>query len=309
LFTKFNQKYKTIFLDSSSTAFDLEEKVNIVLSPSMYWVKKLSLPLQKASEVKKLLESIFEDSLPLGNYNYSVYKEGDFFFAFAYDDKFIIDTLEAKGITVANVAGVYFAQSELGFIEGAVKINETQSIFLKDDILILLPCCWVEESGDLNIDEVTLSKRGINLEQFGHLVDTKSLYKIGAILVAFIILIMSEWIITSSKVDGFNDKKETLFEKAKLQATMFQNKAMLKKYTNVHSKQVSIREITSIVLSTRLKASETLTHLTLKDKKITAQYNLISQPTINAIKKELKREKIEFNIDKKNGHFIFEMML
>ena len=275
----------------------------------MYWVKKLSLPLQKASEVKKLLESIFEDSLPLGNYNYSVYKEGDFFFAFAYDDKFIIDTLEAKGISVANIAGVYFAQSELGFIEGAVKINETQSIFLKDDILILLPCCWVEESGDLNIDEVTLSKRGINLEQFGHLVDTKSLYKIGAILVAFIILIMSEWIITSSKVDGFNDKKETLFEKAKLQATMFQNKAMLKKYTNVHSKQVSIREITSIVLSTRLKASETLTHLTLKDKKITAQYNLISQPTINAIKKELKREKIEFNIDKKNGHFIFEMML
>jgi len=309
LFTKFNQKYKTIFLDSSSAAFELDEKVNVVLSPSMYWVKKLSLPLQKVSEVKKLLESIFEDTLPLGNYNYSVYKEGEFFFAFAYDDKFIIDTLEDKGIAVANVAGVYFAQSELGFIEGAVKINETQSIFLKDDILILLPCCWVEESGDLNIDEIKLSKRGINLAQFGHIVDSKSLYKIGAILVAFIVLIMSEWMITSSKVDDFSDKKETLFAKAKLQATMFQNKAMLKKYTKIHTKQVSIREITSIILSTRLRPSETLTQLILKDKKITAYYNIISQPTINAIKKELKSKKIEFNIDKKNGHFIFEMIL
>ena len=309
MFTKFNQKYKTIFLDSSSAAFELDEKVNVVLSPSMYWVKKLSLPLQKVSEVKKLLESIFEDTLPLGNYNYSVYKEGEFFFAFAYDDKFIIDTLEDKGIAVANVAGVYFAQSELGFIEGAVKINETQSIFLKDDILILLPCCWVEESGDLNIDEIKLSKRGINLAQFGHIVDSKSLYKIGAILVAFIVLIMSEWMITSSKVDDFSDKKETLFAKAKLQATMFQNKAMLKKYTKIHTKQVRIREITSIILSTRLRPSETLTQLILKDKKITAYYNIISQPTINAIKKELKSKKIEFNIDKKNGHFIFEMIL
>ena len=138
MFTKFNQKHKTFFLDLSSPAVEVDEKVNIILSPSMYWVKKLSLPLSKSSEAKKLLESIFEDTLPLGNYNYSVYKEGKFFFAFAYDDKFIIDTLEEKGISVANVASVHFAQSELGFIEGAVKINETQSIFLKDGILILL---------------------------------------------------------------------------------------------------------------------------------------------------------------------------
>ena len=68
-------------------------------------------------------------------------------------------------------------------------------------------------------------------------------------------------------------------------------------------------QITSVVLSTRLKPSETLVSLTLKEKKITAHYNLISQPTISAIKKELKKKKIEFSVDKKNGHFIFEMML
>jgi hypothetical protein len=126
---------------------------------------------------------------------------------------------------------------------------------------------------------------------------------------AFIILIVSKWIITSSKVNDFTTKKESLFAKEKLQATMFQNKAMLKKYTKIHKKQMSVREITSVILSTRLKAAETLTNLTLKDKKIIARYNIISQPTINAIKKELKSKKIEFNIDKKNGHFIFEMIL
>ena len=89
MFTQFNQKYKTIFLDPSSDISSVEEKVNVILSPSLYWVKKLSLPLKKASEAHKLLPSIFEETLPLGNYNYSVYKKGDDFFAFAYDDKAI----------------------------------------------------------------------------------------------------------------------------------------------------------------------------------------------------------------------------
>ncbi len=309
MFTKFNQKYKIIFLDSSSSGLDIEEKVNVILSPALYWVKKLALPLKKASEAQKLLPSIFEETLPLGNYNYSVYKKGDDFFAFAYDDKMIIDELEDKGIAISNVANVYFAQSEFGFIEGAIKINETQSIFIKDDILILLPCSFVEESGDLNLDEITLSNHSITLAQFGHIVDNKSLYKIGAILVALIVLIVSELFITSSKLDDFSTKKEELFEKAKLQSTMFQNKAMLKKYTKIHTKQTRIREASSIVLSSKLKASEKLLKMTLKDKKLVAEYNLLSQGSINAIKKKLISNKIVFNIDKKKDNFIFEMKI
>ena len=164
-----------------------------------------------------------------------------------------LDTLEDKNIAISNVVNVYFSQSELGFIEGAVKINETQSIFAKDDILILLPCCWVEESGDLNLDELTLSSHSITLAQFGHIVDNKSLYKIGAILVALIALIISELFITSSKLDDFSIKKEELFQRAKLQSTMFQNEAMLKKYAKIHTKQTHIREASSIVLSSKLK--------------------------------------------------------
>jgi len=309
LFTKFNQKYRTIFLDTSSTVFELDEKVNVLLSPSMYWVKKLSLPLQKVSEAKKLLESIFEDTLPPGNYNYSVYKEGEFFFAFAYDDKFIIDTLEEKGISVANVANVYFAQSELAFIEGAVKINETQSIFLKDDVLILLPCCWVEESGDLNIEDIKLSKHSINLAQFGHIVDNKSLYKIGAILSMFILLAVVELFITTDKIQQIEMDRDGVFEKYHLKATMFQNRAMLKRYKGIYNQQSRLREYISNILALKLKKGHKIEAIALKAKRLTVTFSGIDSKNKSYIIDRLNTKHIDFKHKFKGKTFELEMSI
>jgi hypothetical protein len=309
LLTKFNKKHKTFFLDTSSPHNNIDEPVNIILSPSLYWVKRLLLPVQKASEVKKLLRSIFEDILPPGNYNYSAYRDGEYFFTFAYDDKLIIDTLEEKGISISNVVGVYFAQKELGFIDGARKINKTQSVFFKDEILISLPSQLFKEGEYVDVDKIPLSKHSIKLSEFGNIIDTNTLYRVGAILISLIFVIITELLITSSKADQYNTKKESLFKNAKLQATMFQNKAMLKKYTKIHTKQVKIREIMNIILSTKLNSSETLNKLIFKDKKLTAYYSTISQKTIVSIKKVLNTKKVKFYIKKKKEQHIVEITL
>ena len=306
---KFNKNIKTIFLDIDSPLIEIDEKVNVILSPSLYWVKKLPLPVKYARDAKKLLPSIFDDTLTEGNYNYSVYKEGDEFVVFAYDDRAILSVLEAKGILISNVANVFFAQSELNFIEGAYKVNETQSIFLKDDILILLPCCWIEESGDLKLEEVSLSKHSITLAQFGHIIDNKSIYKIGAILVVLIMLVSVELYITNTKANKAEELKSTLFQKAKLQSTMFQNRALLKKYNKIHTVQKKIREISSALLSTKLASSENLSKFYLKEKKLTAQFTPLSQKSIDALKKRLKANKIVFSTKQKKDNMIFEMRL
>ena len=49
--------------------------------------------------------------------------------------------------------------------------------------------------------------------------------------------------------------------------------------------------------------------MTLKDKKLIAEYNLLSQGSINAIKKKLKSKSIAFSIDKKKDNFLIEMKL
>lgn len=309
MFTIFNQEYKTVFLDPDSPEVVVLEKVNIILSPSLYWVKKLSLPVKYARDAKKLLPSIFEDTLPEGNYSYSVYKKDDKFFAFAYDDKVIIDMLKEKGVAVANVASVYFAQSELFVIEGALKVNEMQTICVKDEIVILLPRSWVEESGELDLDGLNLSKHSITLAQFGHIVDRSSLYTMGAVLIALIVLVSTELFITSAKVNGLINLKEKLFTKSKLQATMFQNEAALKKYEKIDQKQAGLRAYVAMVLSLKLKPSESLVKMGLKNKLFSADFNALSEETISSITKKLKRSGFKFKTGSKKETWHMEMLL
>ncbi len=243
MLTRFNQDKKIIFLDPHTELLVSDEKLHIILSPSLYWVKKVILPLKHAREAKKLLESLFEDVLPEGNYSYSVYKaseEGEFFI-FAYEDKSILDLLTKQGISSSNIGSVHFAQSELYNLQGAMKINETQSIYVKDGIVTLVPCCWIQESGMLSIEDTQLSKHKIILTQFGHIVDSSSLIKISAILGLFILLIWVELFILKQDIQKIQAQSSELFIKYKLKPTIFQNKALLKKYTKIHTNQTKLR--------------------------------------------------------------------
>ena len=85
---KFNTQLKTLFLDPHSEIEHTDEKVNIILSPALYWVKRQTLPVKYIRDAMKLLPSIFEESVPEGHYSYSAYKDGDTFVLFAYDDKY-----------------------------------------------------------------------------------------------------------------------------------------------------------------------------------------------------------------------------
>lgn len=312
MFTRFNKKQTTLFLDpNSSDTYSISEgeKVNVILSPALYWVKKLSLPMKYARDAKKLLPSLFEESLPEGKYSYSVYKEEDEFLIFAYEDKLILDAMSRVGISASSVASVHFAQSEMQSVKGALKINETQSIYVKDGIVVLLPCCWIEESGDLDLSTLKLSKHKVTLQQYAHIVKNTSLYKIAAVLIALSLLVFGEYLITKQKTDEIRKLKDELFLKYKLKPTMLQNKSMLSKYENIHKKQTNLRAYISYLLALRLKGSEKLTNLRVEDKTLVAEFSDVSKQTISNIQKKLKSKKVNFKTQMKSKVFYVEMQL
>lgn len=263
---KFNQDKKIIFLDPLTNITTVDGKLHIILSPSLYWVKKVKLPLKYTHDAKKLLISMFEDILPDGDYSYSIYKDKiqdknskeNSFFIFAYEDKVILDLLNTKGINSNNIASIHFAQSELDIIEGALKINDKQSIYIKDSIVTLVPCSWIEEKGDLDLKNIKLSNNKITLQQFGHIVDSSSFKKIAAVLVVFIILTLSELFIVNSNIDKIHIQTQELISKYKLNPTMFQNKAVLKKYKSIHATQTNFRQEISKALNQ--KGIKTITY-------------------------------------------------
>jgi len=305
----FDKQLKTLFLDPASSPFKLEEDVNIILSPSLYWVKKVSLPLKYVREVKPLLPSLFEDTLPNGIYSYSAYKAGDEFYIFAYEDKAIIDTLNSKGILPTQVKNVHFAQSELSEVKGAIKVNETQSIYVKDEIVILVPCCWIEESGDLNINSVSLSKHTISLKQFGHIVNDKSLYTFATIFSLLIILVALEYFITLQKISSTSELRDKLFVQYGLKSTMIQNRSMLSEYKTLHKTQTSLREAASYILSLNLVKEQKLTQLVMKGKKLTAAFIGVKKGDEVAIEKVLKSKKLQFISNFKDDTWYVEIEL
>ncbi|MFK5937062.1 MAG: hypothetical protein QM497_01585 [Sulfurimonas sp.] len=296
MFSKFNKQIDTIFLDINSSSFETSEHVNVILSPSLYWVKKVSLPVKYLRDVKALLPSLFEDILPHGNYSYSAYKSGEEFYIFAYEDKLILDTLHNKGITTAQVHNIYFSQREIFDIHGAIQIDETQSLYKKDDILLLVPSAWTTSHTKLfrTLDKIVLSKNSIALKQFSHLVNEKSLYALASVAVIFLILIASEYFITLEKISKVESLKEKVFAKAGLKATMFQNKSMLKEYQQTDKIQKTVRKRMVNILNIPLKNDTKILDLSLRGKTIKVAFEPISDGVKSTIFNDLKSKNIKF---------------
>lgn len=307
MFTRFKQKYQTIFLDSNTPQMELEGKVNIILSPSLYWVKKLTLPVKYLREVKKLLPSIFEDILPDEHYSYYAYKKDQEYVVFAYEDKKILELLAAKNISLANVANIYFAQSELDTLEGAYKINEIQSLFVKDSIVVVVPCCWIEESGELNIDEVELSKNSIVLKQFGHIVDTTSMYKAAGVLIFIGLLLSVQWFITAQKTAEILDQKENIFSKYGLKSTTMQNEALAKKLKRIDKTQSALRGDIASVLKLSLQNDEKISLISYKQKRMNVFISGVKNSS--TIVQRLKRDGLNVKSKLKDSELQLEISL
>ena len=306
---KFKKQVKTLFVDKNSTFVSVEGHVNIILSPSFYWVKKVSLPVKYLRDVKALLPSLFEDILPPKNYSYSAYKYEDEYFIFAYEDKMILDSLAEKGISASQIKAVHFAQSEFFEIDGPIEIDTEQTLFKKDDILMLLPSSWFDESQDINLNELKLSKQSITLKQFSHIVDDKTLFKISALVLIFILVIAAEYFITQEKVQDISKKQEALFSKYKLQSTMFQNKAMFKELNSKYKKQMLLRRYMATVLKLSLESKQKLVLVELKGNKLKLAFSGEKEGLERLIFKQLKVQSIHYSAKYKKNTLYVELSL
>jgi len=308
----FKSTSTTIFLDPSSETkveYKKGEKLSVILSPSLYWVKKIALPVKSVREVKKLLASIFEDTLPAGHYSYTAYKSGDEFLVFAYEDKKILSLLNTKGISTVDIKSIHFAQNEFGSLEGALKINATQSMYLKDEVLVLAPSLWISESRELDLSSVELSKRTIKLQQFGHIVDNKSLYRVGAILIILAIILMVEIFVASSKKDAIVELQDEVFSKYKLQSTMFQNRSTKSKYKTIHKTQTKLREYLSYFLTMNLKKTQKITLIEYKSRVLYVTLSGTSKGHERSITSQLDSKGVKYKVSYSDTSMKVEMKI
>ncbi len=305
----FRSKAKAFFVDVDSPAYLLEEPVNVILSPSMYWVKRVTLPVKYLHEVKSLIPSLFEENLPEGKYSYSAYKDDGSFLIFAYNDKEALDLLAEKGLTSANINNIYLAQSEFDTLEAPLKINEESVLSLQNGVVVRLPALLAPDAAELDMREHTFSKQTIHLTRFNQIADKKSQLVFASILGFLIVMFTTEWLITSSKVSSIMEKQSEVFSNHNLPSTSFQNEAIHAKLNTTFERQSRIRDILNLALSIKLKPEEQMQQVTLKKNKIIIEIRTASQESgrksLSKLQKEFKRTTARFE----DGVYIMEIQL
>jgi hypothetical protein len=311
LFWKYNKATSNIFLDPSLKSLDSNEEkyYNIILSPSLYWVKKAQLPLKYAHEVKKLAPSLFEDILPAGNYSYVVYKEQDYFLLFAYEDKQIISLLQEKNIALGAIKSIHFAQSMLETHEGVYGIDEERVITSQERIVLLLPREWFDDIQTLDIASLKPSKKEIKLQQFNHIISAKTLYSITAILFAFFLLLAGEYFLLKKQNNHIETQKDALFASYNLKPTMMQNKAILAKYKKIDTRQKELRQYIYLILKTPLAKGQKITNLSYNNSMIKIDFSGIDQERALPLINKLKKEKIPYKTRTNKNTFVVEIKL
>ena len=308
---RFKQAQRNIYLDSAAeVAFDPQMKYNIILSPHLYWVKKLSLPLRSAKEVKKVAHTLFEDSLPEdASYSYEVYKKQEDFFVFAYDDAQILALLEEKGIAFANIAAVYFAQSELDTLEGVYRVNDTEALQVKEGVVVLLPSEWFDSLEPLDIAEIKPSKHRLKLQHFSNFIEKSSLNKIIIVLALFAVILLTELFIYKHQVVMLTEEKENIFGKYQLKPTMMQNRAILEHYTRKNAEQKKLREALLSLLQSHLKASQKMESIEYGNALLRVTISNVDAQEKSRIIALLHQKSMDFTTKMKGGNLVVEVKL
>jgi len=290
----FRKTVLTLFIDThTSVDVDQEQVVNLILSPSFYWVKHLSIPVKSLSEAKKFLPSLFEDTVPKGKYNYYAYKDGDAYLIFAYDDKKILDALLEKGLHAEQINRVYFAQSEFDKLDDALEVDEGFVLDIEDHVVVRLPKGFVDSYKPLELNNHIFSKHPIQLTRYAHIATQKSLKQFALFMGGLIAIYMLDWIVSETKTSEFNDAPLGLYAEHDLPATTVQNEVIFQTLQERYDKQISIRQKTGKILNLELEKNEYIKLYDLQKKKLNIQIKLASPKRASFISNALQNREPE----------------
>ncbi len=278
MFTKFKTETQKIFLDPDVDVELQSQKLEVILSPSLYWVRRFELPVRNQKEARKLLPSLFEDFLPEGDFRFYGYFEGEEYVAFAYEEEKIRSLLVQKGVELANVEALYFAQSE--FSKEALPIQLPKGWVLEcvDGVVLKLPFSQAQERNPLDVQNIQLSQHAIKIERYDSPIEKKTLLLLCGFFLLFGLLYGAQWYRFVNASASLEKRSTELFEKYSLLPTMMQNRVVLKKYEKIDKKQKKLRRVFDALLKVPARTGCVLEKVSVEKNTLKAVFGNLKNP-------------------------------
>lgn len=289
-------------VDKRTGKIKVEEKIDIVLAPSFYWVKRAFLEVKFVSAALKYAPSIFEGILPEGHYAYYALKEdNNTFLFFAYNPDEIIAAIKDKGINSFQVSGIHFAQNELQSISQPIQCNSKDVLVMHNKTILQVKRYMVDETTiKRSLDDIKqLSKHKIVLHKSSVTHSMKALAPIMGALAALILLYATQLFFTYSQQQEIMEKP-SVFKEYRLPETFMQNSSIEKKLRQSFKVQKSFRKLVHAILQLPLTQRQRIESLQYEKNRFVIVFGMDDFARLRDVELSLKNSlgslvKIEIN--------------
>ena len=274
-------------MDKKTKKVSHAKKFYLILSPSLYWFKKESLAVSP-HQAKKIAPSVFEGILPEGEYSYYIYRNGEEYWFFAYNDREIIQKLNNLDIKPAQIIKVYPAQVALKNITSPVTIDET-TLANENGTIVVLPKNLPTQSRLFQESDIYFAKNSLPLKTYSSTFSEELLVQITIILLVAIIAYTFEVFMHKKDINTLIAKEQHIIQKYHIPQTSFQIKSILSSLHKIQKEQLDLRKKFDYLLRMPLLPTEYFTKVEFA-KNITLEIILSSAKRAPLLQKYLAKE-------------------
>jgi hypothetical protein len=266
---------------------------NVILSPELYWVKRVKLPVKKVSAAKKLAESIFEGTLPSGDYAYEVSKSGEEFVIVAYEKDGVSKLLKDKFTKDAKISSVYFAQHEFGELTECCGIDRDSSLINLNGLIMQVPRVCTQSKQEIGafLKDKKLSNHKVSLGSFENsVISKKEFYLLSAGIAILALSNIIEWVNYNSAVSLLDTQRSEIISKYNLPPTSMQIKSIKSSLSKTFTTQKKIRDEIFSLNSLPLKKDEYIESINANTKQTEIMIKVESQSRESQIKSAISKK-------------------
>jgi hypothetical protein len=293
---------QTIFLQTNTIFKPLnkKEKVNLILSPSFYWVKVFTIPVDTPNKALFLLPNLFEEYFDIAGYSFYTVKVGENqYLSFAYDEGKIIDKLKSLEIPQNKIVHIYFAQNEFKNLlsnDEQIALTYGDDVFIYEkELLVKVPNNLAQqiEKKAINLSSITLTENFVELHSYKKLTSNKSAQLASGILLGFAILLFVQTFFFKQLANSYPAKIETIKEQYNLPPTVIQTNAIVENYEKAMRQYKRYREALGYAIGANTLEGVTILEINLENDILNLTYKTKeSEKLENYLKKQFRKTNI-----------------
>lgn len=281
----------TLFLDREAQPVSVQGKVDLILSPSLYWFRTEALPVKTVFQAKKLAPSVFDAITPEGVYSYHVLKRDEGFWLFAYNEEQIIDAVTRTGIRPSDVRHIYFAQTECAALETPLRLGATRILSSVDGVVTELPARYAATAEEASSFFETHERKGptVGITLYhSTLLDKKQFKRLSIVAGIFALLYGIEYFTARAQLATLLEEQEKIADTYRLPQTSFERDGLINALNKKQKRQTQLRTTAKALFALPADEENHLERLSLGTRELSIAAVFKDPAKADAFKKQLK---------------------